>query len=88
MIKLIYMSLAVYALTFLIVSSAILAPIRNYIGKRTMFLVVGGSHPLSCRMCAGLWISIITCLILGVTSPIHILAVYGLSYFIATQERR
>lgn len=88
MIDLLVYSLVVYTLTFIVVSSTILHFIRVWIIKHTMFLVIAKTHPLSCRMCAGWWITIIFCLFIGEYSIIKMLAIYGTSYFIATQERR
>lgn len=40
---------------------------------------------ISCRMCVGFWVTMAFCLF---TCPVHYwLAVYGASYFLATQER-
>lgn len=88
MIDLIVISLVVYTLTFLAVSSNILHPIRLWIVKHTPFLIVNRTHPLSCRMCAGWWLTIVVCVLMGEYSIVNMLCVYGLSYFIATQERR
>lgn len=73
-----------YALTFVVVSSSILEPHREWLMKKTPWLMIGNSpHPVMCRMCAGFWISLIVCN----TDWKMILPVYGLSYFLATQER-
>lgn len=41
---------------------------------------------ISCRMCVGVWLTIP--LLVYVLSPLESAAAYGLSYFLATQERQ
>lgn len=84
----IVLTLTTYAITFLVVSSAMLAPIRIWLVNHTKFLIVAGSHPLICRMCFGLWASIAVCMVQGEHSIGKILAIYGASYFMATLEGR
>lgn len=45
----------------------------------------GPPHFITCRLCVGFWISTLVCLINA--DIYNILFVYGLSYFLATQER-
>lgn len=84
MIDFILNTLSCYALTLVITSAAILDNPRNWIITKTPYLMAGNKHLLSCRMCIGLWISIAIC---NMDYKL-ILPVYGLSYFLATQERK
>ena len=83
MIDLVIASLAAYALTFVVTSAAVLDHPRFWVMKRTPYLMARGKHMLECRMCSGLWIS----LAIGLYYDVQFLPVYGLSYFLATQER-
>lgn len=81
----IYTILASYALTFIITAASILDKPRTWLMSKTPMLIVRNRHMLECRMCTGFWASILICLIYN---DVHnILAVYGASYFLATQER-
>lgn len=77
-------ALTVYALTFVVTSSSILAGVRYLIIEKTPKLKFGNNkHFIECRMCVGLWLATAVC-------NAHwqlILPVYGLSYLLATQER-
>ena len=77
--------LSAYALTFIITSSSILDYPRFWIIKRTPKLIARGKHMLECRMCTGFWVSILVSLIFADIE--QVLAIYGASYFLATQER-
>jgi hypothetical protein len=78
------LALTVYALTFVITSGAIFEPMRGWIMRRTPMLRIGGhKHFIECRMCIGFWCALAIC---GMDYKM-ILPVYGLSYFLATQER-
>ncbi len=80
---LILLSLSAYALTFIIASSAILEPFRRWLIPRSPWLqATGQRHFIECRMCVGFWVTLAVC-----TDWSMILPVYGLSYFLATQER-
>ena len=81
---LITLALSTYAATFVITSSSLLEPVREYLKAKTPKLRIGGNkHMVECRMCVGFWMSIFICN----TDWKMILPVYGLSYFLATQER-
>lgn len=46
---------------------------------------IQGYDMISCRMCVGFWVCL---LLFGWTNPLHwVAAVYGASYFLATQEK-
>lgn len=82
--RLVYLSLSSYALTFFIASSSIMVSIRKWIIRHTPHLrITGHKHFIECRMCVGFWTSLIVCN----TDWKMILPVYGLAYFLATQER-
>jgi len=77
-------ALEAYALTFIITSSSLFARLREQVMRRTPFLKIGQHrHFIECRMCVGFWAAVAICN----TNYIMILPVYGLSYFLATQER-
>lgn len=81
---LIIKALSAYALTFVIASSSLLEPARSWVQKRTPWLKIGNhKHFIECRMCIGFWVSVMICY----TDWRMVLPVYGLSYFLATQER-
>jgi len=77
-------ALAVYAITFVVVSSSLFEPLRKSISEKTPRLrTYGNKHPIDCRMCFGFWAAVLVCNF----DYRLILPVYGLSYFMATQER-
>jgi hypothetical protein len=87
--RLLILSFTSYAITFVIASSRIMEPIREKVKKvfsngRSVNLT-DNRHFIECRMCVGFWVSLVVC-----GSNIHewqfILPVYGISYFLATQE--
>ena len=85
MMQLIVMALSVYALTFVLASSCLLEPFRTWAMACFPRLRIGNNrHPIECRMCVGFWISLIVCNV----NWKMVLPVYGLSYFLATQERK
>lgn len=80
------LALAAYAVTFVVTSSSLMSPARRRIKQATPGLAIeGNKHPIECRMCSGFWVSLAICLLSK--KPKKILPVYGLSYFMATQER-
>ena len=83
--QLLLYSLSAYALTFVVASSSLFKPLREWVKVRTPWLKISAKHPhyIECRMCLGFLMSVIVCN----TDWKMILPVYGLSYFIATQER-
>jgi len=79
-------SFSSYALTFLIASSSLFEPFRLFIVNKFPKLRIGvNKHPIYCRMCIGFWTSLVCTLVLG--NYADTLAVWGLSYFLATQEK-
>lgn len=84
MIELFIYSFTAYAITFVITSSSLFEPFRFWFIKKTPKLRIGNNkHLIECRMCFGFWASVLVCN----TDWKMILPVYGLSYFLATQER-
>lgn len=82
--KLIYLSLSAYAITFVIASSSLFAPFRLWFMAKTPWLRIGNNkHMIECRMCFTFYSSLLVCNI----DYKMILPVYGLAYFLATQER-
>lgn len=76
-------ALSAYALTFIVTSSAIFEPLRKWAMAKTPRLKIGNhKHMAECRMCMGFYAALIVCN----TDWQMILPVYGLSYFLATQE--
>lgn len=87
MIDIIVNALATYAVTFVLVSSSLFEPLRDWVAAHTPGLkVTTHPHPVNCRMCAGFWVSLFIVAYTGF-DVVKVLAVYGLSYFMATQER-
>jgi hypothetical protein len=77
-------SLAAYSITFVVASSSLFEPFRNWLKGKTPRLKIGsGKHPIECRMCFGFWVAVAVCN----SDWKMILPVYGLAYFMATQER-
>lgn len=74
-----------YVITFLITSSSIMLPFRNWLYKKTPKWQIGDNpHFIYCRMCIGFWVS----LIVSWLANENLFLIYGLSYFLATQERK
>lgn len=84
MIELITYSLVAYIVTAVVTSSSLFEPLRLFFMKATPKLRIGNNkHPIECRMCFGFWAALLVCN----TDWKMILPVYGLSYFMATQEK-
>jgi len=81
---LILKALAAYAITFIIASSSLFEPLRRKIMLLFPCLKIDtNKHFVECRMCVGFWAAVAVCNL----DWKLILPVYGLSYFMATQER-
>jgi len=81
---LITQSLTAYAITFVIASSSLFEPLRLWFISKTPMLRIGNNkHMVECRMCMGFHVALLVCN----TDWKMVLPVYGLSYFMATQER-
>lgn len=85
MMNLLFCTMVSYIITVGIVSNPHLEGIRARI--RTFTPWIGTKpHFIDCRLCTGFWVSLGVCL--AYSSYNMTLPVYGLSYFITTQERR
>ena len=81
---LILQSFGAYALTFVIAASSLFEPFREWFKAKTPRLKIGNhKHFIECRMCVTFYASVLMCN----TNYEFILPVYGLAYFLATQER-
>lgn len=77
-------SLSIYAITFVVTASSLFEPVRTWVMRKTPRLKIGSAkHPIECRMCFGFWAAVVVCNF----DYTLILPAYGLSYFLATQER-
>jgi len=74
-----------YILTVIITSGSIMEPVRAWV-KTRIPATHQARHFIECRLCVGLWISLVVAVFYG--TPENILLIYGGSYFLATQERR
>ncbi len=82
--RIVLLSFAVYAVTFVVTASSLFEGARLRVMKNTPWLKIGShKHFVECRMCVGFWVSLLACNI----DYRLVLPVYGLSYFMATQER-
>lgn len=84
MIDLLTFSVISYIITLILVANPHLAGIRAYVKGKTQWF--GSFHPVDCRLCIGFWVSLVVCF--WYTRLDLTLVVYGLSYFMAVQERR
>lgn len=81
---LVFYSLSAYAVTFVVASSSLFEPFRRWFMRKTSWLKIGQhKHMIECRMCTSFWAALLVCN----TDWKMILPVYGLAYFMATQER-
>ena len=87
MTNLIVASIVSYIVTLVIVKGSIFDSARNWVRSilPSWFQVPGYPHFIDCRLCVCAWVSLVTVIVIG--APEHWLPVYGLSYFMATQER-
>lgn len=90
--------LTVYVITLIICSSSILDPPRQWLISKTPGLYspfarffskyqysAEAKHFVECRMCTGVWISVLVCIFYHSLAQYSI--VFGVSYFMTTQER-
>jgi hypothetical protein len=91
----------VYSITLLICSSSFFAPVRQWFIRLTpqlyspLALIFKSyipdreeppRHFIECRMCVGIWVTLISCCIVGDCWSDYWI-IFGASYFLATQER-
>lgn len=86
-------ALVIYALTFLFTQSHIFSWVRTPLA-RWLDKVWGPERYKfeECRMCVGFWVTLFLGLLAWAVGPnppsaLLLMAAYGLSYFLATQER-
>ena len=78
---------SVYAVCAILVNGSALYSFRQWIIPKTPWLSKGNPprHLLTCRMCSGFWLSLITVLVMGDWQYFGL--VFGASYFLACMER-
>ena len=87
MLDLICASLASYICACVIGSSSLFEPVREKVKKKFPKLKIGNNkHFVECRLCLSFWTSCGAVLLFNLPWQ-TVLAVYGLAYFMATQER-
>lgn len=94
---LVCVSLAVYVVTVVLVKGHLFTFFRCWFRFKTLWLIKGRPnsliHPIDCRLCTGAWVSLIASIVvgiplLGILKGLMLwLPIYGISYFLATQER-
>lgn len=80
-------ALAVYISVCVVATGSILYPFREWFKGVAPFLKIGphSRHFIECRLCLAFWASVLICGVFG--DWLHVLPVYGLAYFLSTQER-
>jgi len=87
MINTMLASLTAYIMACVIGASSLFEPVREKIKDGLPMLKIGQhKHFIECRLCLTFWTSCAAVLLFGLTWKM-ILPVYGLAYFLATQER-
>jgi len=80
-------TLCAYICACVIGSSSIFEPFRiKVIDKLPKLRIGSNKHFVECRLCLSFWTSCFACVLFGLSLK-YILPIYGLSYFLATQER-
>ena len=76
-----------YIIACVIAGSSLFSGVRDFIIRRTPFLSIKGhKHFIECRLCLSFWTSLMSIFAFSVDFKM-LFAVYGISYFLATQER-
>jgi hypothetical protein len=84
MLEIISAVFAAYVCTYLITSASILESFRVGFTNKVKIQLHPAAKPfIYCRMCTGFWISLFWAFMYDA----NFFIVYGLSYFLATQER-
>lgn len=88
MMELICIAFAVYISTAVITSSSLFYKFREWFKAKTPYLKLSDKHPhyIECRLCVSFAVSVLMCGLYNL-SLVYLLPLYGLSYFICTQER-
>ena len=88
MMELICIAFAVYISTAVITSSSLFYKFREWFKTKTPYLKLSDKHPhyIECRLCVDFAVSVVMCFAFGLSIN-YLLPLYGISYFICTQER-
>ncbi len=80
-------ALTAYICACVIGASSLFAPVRGWVMRHLPKLQIAGhKHFIECRLCLSFWSSCGAVLLFGLPL-VDALPVYGLAYFLATQER-
>lgn len=80
-------SLSTYIMACVLGASSLFEPLRMYIKRTFPKLQIGQhKHFIECRLCLSFWTSLLVCLMFKI-DIVNFLPVYGLSYWLCTQER-
>jgi uncharacterized iron-regulated membrane protein len=74
-----------YIMTLVLVGGNILHLPREEFKAWTPWLKINGKHFADCRLCVGLYVSILVWFLYGINTNLFL--IWGASYFLATQER-
>ena len=87
MIDFVFASLTAYICACVVGASSLFEQLRVKIKDNFPKLKIGNNkHFIECRLCLSFWTSCLACLLFGLSWKL-VLPVFGLSYFLATQER-
>lgn len=86
--QLILASAAAYISTAIISISSLFEPFRNWFKVKTAGTIFDKKpkHFIECRLCMSFWTSLLFSIVYF-SSIYYTLPIYGISYFMATQER-
>jgi hypothetical protein len=87
MMDIFYVALTAYIIACVVGASSLFEPMRKIVISKLPKLKIGNNkHFIECRLCLTFWSSCFAVILFGLSWKM-ILPVYGLSYFMATQER-
>ena len=87
MIDFVFAALTAYIIACVIGASSLFEPLREKVKKKFPRLKIGSNkHFIECRLCLSAWTSCGAVLLFNLPWQ-TVLPVYGLAYFMATQER-
>ena len=88
MTRIIIASFSSYILACVVTSSSLFEPFRSWFKTKTAgtFFDKKPKHFIECRLCVSFWTALLSVAILRLDFVL-VLPIYGLSYFLATQER-
>lgn len=79
--------LQVYMSTLIVVHSNLLVKFRAWLNGHPNIITVNILKSMSCRLCFGFWATIVVLMLSNGLNMNDFVIVYGISYFISTQER-